>query len=81
MNISVGSTPRQRNSFVLSETSEEEERTRRRRRTNKEEEEAAAAAADKMEKGEGKSINFLSSKLCSKEFKNKVSNWILKTIF
>ena len=70
MNISVGSTPRQRNSFVLSETSEEEE-----------EEEEAAAAADKMEKGEGKSVNFLSSKLCSKEFKNKVSNWILKTIF
>ena len=69
MNISVGSTPRQRNSFVLSETSEEEE------------EEEEAAAADKMEKGEGKSINFLSSKLCSKEFKNKVSNWILKTIF
>ena len=67
MNISVGSTPRQRNSFVLSETSEEEEE--------------AAAAADKMEKGEGKSVNFLSSKLCSKEFKNKVSNWILKTIF
>ena len=71
MNISVGSTPRQRNSFVLSETSEEEE----------EEEEEEAAAADKMEKGEGKSVNFLSSKLCSKEFKNKVSNWILKTIF
>ena len=72
MNISVGSTPRQRNSFVLSETSEEEE---------EEEEEEEAAAADKMEKGEGKSVNFLSSKLCSKEFKNKVSNWILKTIF